>query len=351
MRRDHTFLTEKLSAKKLALFALLVLVIPGAVAYAGFFSLFGEIFSSVEVEERPVNSQNMRLLAAAFESHQGVGARDGLTMTRDGAVFPESGPEGGIADIEGAFAEHGDISTYVVREGDSFSAIAEMFDVSVNTILWANNLPRGAKLTIGQTLVILPVSGVQHTVKKGDTVASVAKKYKGDLEEILAYNGIEEDAKLEIGSTIIVPDGEIPAPVPVVRPATSKLRSAGGPSYDGYYRAPMANYRRSQGLHGYNGVDLVSLDGPGSYVMAAASGEVIISRDGCRSRGCNGGYGNYVVIKHPNGTQTLYAHLKGTAISAGQYVAQGQLIGYEGNTGRSTGTHLHFEVRGARNPF
>ena len=132
---------------------------------------------------------------------------------------------------------------------------------------------------------------------------------------------------------------------------TSKLRNASGPSYDGYYKAPLENYRRTQGLHGYNGIDLVSSDGPGAYVSSAAAGEVIISKGGCKSRGCNGGYGNYVVLKHSNGTQTLYGHLKSNAVSAGDYVAQGQLVGYEGNSGRSTGTHLHFEVRGAKNPF
>ena len=144
-----------------------------------------------------------------------------------------------------------------------------------------------------------------------------------------------------------MPDGEVPAPVVASKPATSKLRGASGPAIDGYYRAPLANYRKSQGLHGYNGVDLVSLDGPGAYVMASAAGTVIVARSG----GYNGGYGSYVVIKHSNGTQTLYGHLKGVAVSVGQSVAQGQLIGYEGNTGRSSGTHLHFEIRGARNPF
>ena len=188
---------------------------------------------------------------------------------------------------------------------------------------------------------------LQHTVRKGESLYSISKKYKGDVDEIFSYNGISEDGPLALGSVVIVPNGEIATIVAKPKAATSKLRGTSAPSYDGYYRAPMANYRRTQGLHGYNGVDLVSRDGSGAYVMAAAAGTVIITRQG----GYNGGYGNYIVIKHDNGTQTLYAHLKSNAVTAGQQVAQGQLIGYEGNTGKSTGTHLHFEIRGAKNPF
>ena len=81
--------------------------------------------------------------------------------------------------------------------------------------------------------------------------------------------------------------------------------------------------------------------------MASASGEVIISRAG----GWNGGYGSYVVIKHSNGTQTLYAHNSRNNVSVGDYVNQGDIIAFVGSTGKSTGPHVHFEIRGARNPF
>jgi murein DD-endopeptidase MepM/ murein hydrolase activator NlpD len=103
--------------------------------------------------------------------------------------------------------------------------------------------------------------------------------------------------------------------------------------------------RKSQGIHGYNGVDLAAPTG--TQVLAAASGQVLISRFG----GWNGGYGNYIVIKHSNGTQTLYAHNSANYVSVGQWVSQGDVIGLVGNTGKSTGSHLHFEVRGAKNPF
>ena len=102
---------------------------------------------------------------------------------------------------------------------------------------------------------------------------------------------------------------------------------------------------KTQGIHGYNGVDLA---GPiGTTVRAAAAGQVIIAK----SSGWNGGYGSYVVLKHNNGTQTLYGHLSRVDASVGETVAQAETIGAIGNSGKSTGPHLHFEVRGGKNPF
>ncbi|HRH55479.1 MAG TPA: M23 family metallopeptidase, partial [Candidatus Paceibacterota bacterium] len=101
----------------------------------------------------------------------------------------------------------------------------------------------------------------------------------------------------------------------------------------------------SQGIHGWNGVDMSAPSGTPIY--AAAGGTVIVSRVG----GWNGGYGNYVVIEHAGGVQTLYAHMATDSVSVGETVSRGQNIGTVGNTGQSTGYHLHFEVRGAKNPF
>jgi LysM repeat protein len=345
MKRLHSVSQAKLSWKKLFFYMCAFLVLPGAIAYAGFFSFFSDIFTKVNTEEKPINSQNIALLASVGADF-GTNIGEDVNTVGESALLADAGPEGGLADVSGNDFEHGQISIYVVHDGDSFTSIAKMFDVSVNTILWANNMPRGAKLTVGQTLIILPVSGVQYVVKKGDTIESIAKKYKGDPDEIRAYNALALADVLDVGAELIIPDGEMPTAAPkTVRPASSKVRNVGGPNYSGYYAAPLANYRRTQGLHGYNGIDLGSYIG--APITAAAAGDVIIARQG----GYNGGYGNYVVVKHGNGTQTLYAHMLSTAVSAGQHVVQGQVVGALGNTGRSTGPHLHFEVRGARNPF
>lgn len=267
-----------------------------------------------------------------------------ITISGGVALVSEIGPSGTLADIEVARPGHDQISIYVVREGDTLSQIAELFNVSTNTIVWANDLRRGNVIRPGETLAILPVSGVRHTVTKGDTLASIVKKYNGKIEEVLEFNGITENAALVLGTTITIPYGTIPQAIASV--STSAIASgSGGPSLAGYFLRPIVGGRKSQGIHGYNGIDLAAP--VGTSALASASGEVIISR----TFGYNGGYGQYIVIRHGNGTQTLYAHLSENFVFAGARVVQGQVIGAVGNTGRSTGPHLHFEIRGARNPF
>ena len=220
-----------------------------------------------------------------------------------------------------------------------------MYGVTTNTVVWANNLT-SASIREGQTLVILPVSGTLHTVAKGDTLKSIAKKYKADAGEIAQFNGIDSDASLAIGDTIVIPDGEGTTRISSTIKPTIKgnpYRGGSGPNYIGYYIRPLAGGVRTQGLHGYNAVDIGTHTGTPLY--AAASGQVIIAK----ASGWNGGYGDYVVISHPNGTQTLYGHMSQVYVSEGQTVLQGQTIGLSGSTGESTGPHLHFEVRGAYN--
>ncbi len=307
------------------------------------FGLFAEQVEA-EVTTSPLNSQNIGLLSAAINPNPNFAKGGGdITVVGGTALLSETGPEGTLANIEEN--QSSTISVYVVREGDTLGDIAKMFGVTTNTIAWANEITRGA-IRPGQTLIILPISGVRHLVAKNETIQSIAKKYKADVTEIAQYNHLSENAKLAIGDVVLVPEGEI-APPPSVgatgRPA--KLRGNNGPDLEGYYLRPLIGGRKSQGLHGYNGIDLASY--LGAPILAAAAGEVIIAK----GAGWNGGYGNYIVIAHPNGTQTLYGHLSALAVTSGKSVTRGEIIGYLGNTGRSTGPHLHFEVRGAKNPF
>ena len=297
-------------------------------------SLFGSNSQTIGLEP---NSPNPVLATGGGE----------ITIT-GGALLPDNGVIGTMADINDQ-PKSDQISLYVVREGDSLSQIGEMFGVSVNTILWANDLKRGSAIKAGQMLLILPVSGVRHIVSAGDTVQSLAKKYGGDIQEIIQFNDLDASGTLAKGEVVVIPGGEEEtisrgtgkAPAP-------RVKGTGGPSYVGYYMRPISGGIRTQGLHGYNGVDLAS--GLGTPIMAAAAGQVIVSKSGA----WNGGYGNYVVIKHDNGTQTLYAHNSRNIVAVGQPVVQGQIIAYMGNTGKvdgPTGVHVHFEIRGAKNPF
>jgi len=264
-------------------------------------------------------------------------------LVNEGALI-SSGPVGDDL-IASSRTSNGEISVYTVRSGDTISHIAEMYGVTVNTIMWANDLTRATNIREGQTLVILPIAGVRHTIIKGDTIVSIAKKYEGDISEILAYNQLTTESELIVGSSLVIPGGSIK---PVVPPApATPTRIAGSVSGGGgsWLAHPSPGAVKTQGLHGYNAVDLAG--SIGAPIRAAAAGEVIVSRNS----GWNGGYGNYIVIRHPNGAQTLYAHLSRSSVGVGSYVTQGEVIGAMGNTGRSTGPHLHFEVRGAANPF
>lgn len=237
------------------------------------------------------------------------------------------------------------IITYEVREGDTPSGIAAKFNISVNTLLWANDIRNANLIRVGDNLIILPVSGVKYTVKKGDTLASIAKKYNGDKDEIINFNDLDDEAGIKIGDILIIPDGIMPTP-PKTSPtyAVKNKQYASLPNLGGYFIRPTVG-RISQGFHGRNGVDIANPTGTPIY--AAASGAVIIAD----AVGYNGGFGKYIVINHPNGTQTLYAHASRLLVSAGRQVNQGDLIAYMGSTGRSTGPHLHFEVHGAKNPL
>ncbi len=242
------------------------------------------------------------------------------------------------------------ISVYEVKKGDSLASIAKLFGVSKNTIMWANDL-KSEKIAPGDTLVILPMTGIKHTVKNGDTIGTIAKKYKADVSDIAKFNGLSPDEDLSVGTTVLVPEGEL-AVTTTVKAKSGKvivkeklLDSYSNTTPDGFLIRPVVNARRTQGLHGHNGIDFGAT--PGTPVLASASGRVILAKAG----GYNGGYGSLVIIAHEGGVQTVYAHLRQVNVSAGQNVSQGQVIGQVGNTGRSTGPHLHFEVRGAVNPF
>jgi murein DD-endopeptidase MepM/ murein hydrolase activator NlpD len=224
-----------------------------------------------------------------------------------------------------------------------------MFNVSVNTILWANDMKKGDKLVVGDTLIILPIDGVQVTVAKGDTLQSLAKKYNiTDPTDIALYNGIPENTKLAIGDELIIPNGIVNdegGSTPIKsNSGNGKHYNIGNlPSIIGYFMNPVPGATETQGLHDGYAVDLAI--SRGTPIHAAASGTVIFAR-----AAYNGGYGYMVMINHPNGTRSLYAHMSKVIASVGDQVSQGEVIGLVGSTGHSTGPHVHFELHGVQNP-
>ncbi|ETB64070.1 TPA: M23 family peptidase [Candidatus Nomurabacteria bacterium] len=292
------------------------------------------------------NTQNMPLLESTVPDMKNAndGSQmsiiEGEALSSNGALFGS-----GIESVS-----NGQMTEYIVKEGDTLSQIAEDFDVSQNTIRWENNLS-GSTIKVGQKLNILPVTGVRHTVKKGDSLGKIASIYDADLEDMLVYNGLSKDSALAVGDIIYVPNGTKPSAVSSssTKPSFSSSSSSSSSSApSGYFIRPATGpitspYGSRWGSFHY-GVDIGNKRG--TPIVASASGVVTKVVNYCKegASSCGGRYGNYIVIDHPNGMKTKYAHLQSVSVSLGATVSQGEKIGTIGNTGRSTGPHLHFEV-------
>lgn len=230
---------------------------------------------------------------------------------------------------------------YEVQEGDTVSTIAEKFDISADTLRWQNDLSLKARIKVGQTLEILPVTGISHKVQKGDTVYSIAKRYDSSAQAIVdfPYNTFTNDETFElaIGQLIVVPDGVKPKArrgAPRIRQLTP---DAGTVVASGNFVWPTSGRITQRWFWYHKGIDIANKKAPG--VLAADSGTVVVAGwiDGY-------GYGSRIVIDHGNGYKTRYAHLSRINVQVGQTVNRGDLIAIMGSTGRSTGTHLHFEI-------
>ena len=311
--------------------------------HAGVISAFTDKFKAIfidsqnETENTQVlaTTQTMALFKPTVVDGTTTDGAEGMVDPDQESLQATAGPlRVSTEDVD--FPTSDTVSVYEVKKGDTIQTVAKLFGVSVNTIMWANNL-------------------TSRSISKGDTLASVAKKYRADAQDIASYNGLSVDATLALGDTVIVPDGEIE--IVQAAPAKSKTKTTKGrgtsrllDSYtystpSGFLVRPLVGGTKTQGLHGHNGIDIGAA--PGTPVLAAASGRVLVAKLG----GYNGGYGNMIIIAHDNGVQTVYGHLRDVYVTQGQEVNQGQTIGEVGNTGKSTGPHLHFEVRGAKNPF
>jgi len=236
----------------------------------------------------------------------------------------------------------GETVSYTVQTGDTLSMVAEKFGVSLETVLWQNSLTEKSKIKEGDTLEVLPVTGVSHKVAKGETVHSIAKKYDTSAQALVdfPYNTFTNDETFElaIGQVIVVPDGVKPAERGVPAPRRQfTTPNAGTVVASGSFAWPTSG-GISQGFAWYHkGVDISNRSAPD--ILAADAGTVVVA-----GWPDNYGYGNRVVIDHGNGYRTLYAHMSSIYVNVGQTVNRGSAIGRMGSTGRSTGTHLHFEI-------
>lgn len=234
-----------------------------------------------------------------------------------------------------------EIVDYEVQEGDTLGSIADKFGVSQETLLWQNSLTKTSKIKPGQTIQVLPVTGVAYKVKKGDTVQSIAKAHDSSAQAIVdfPYNTFTNDETFElaIGQTVIVPEGVPAATVSTSAPRIKQITpDAGTVVASGSFVWPTQGTISQNYAWYHGGIDIANRGLP--TILAADSGTVVTAG------WSNVGYGNYVVIDHGNGYRTLYAHMSAIYVVAGQTVGRGSSIGKMGSTGRSTGPHLHFEV-------
>ncbi len=237
---------------------------------------------------------------------------------------------------------------YTIQENDTIASIAADFDISTNTVLWANGLSSKDTIKVGDHLTILPTTGVLHTISGGDTISGLAQKYDIKSKEIITYNNLGDGARLSIGQKVIIPGGYI-APRAAPRVVARGTSLANGP-------APPPSTAKASGFiwptttknisqyfrWGHTGIDIPNRSRPPIY--AATAGTVEFS-------GRLGAYGNIVILNHGGGLQTYYAHNEVNYVKKGDKVIKGQAIAKIGSTGRSSGPHVHFEVRRSGRPI
>ena len=228
--------------------------------------------------------------------------------------------------------------TYAVREGDTLSSIADKFGVSMDTIKWANPDLKGEKLSIGQKIQIPPVTGLVVKVGRGETIYSIAKKYKTEAQKILNYPFNDfadlDTFALSAGQVLVVPDGVPVSQRAIYAPIQIPSTIAGG---NGQFAWPTQGLITQYPVSYHMAVDIANSSAP---PVGAAEAVTVVLAESSRY-----GYGLHIIVDHGNGYQTLYAHLSAIYVGAGDSVGRGTVIGRMGSTGRSTGTHLHFEVR------
>lgn len=252
-----------------------------------------------------------------------------------------------------------DIQEYTVQPGDSVFAIAKAFGLKPESILWANYdvlNDNPDALALDMVLKIPPVDGVLYEWQEGDTLQGVAERFEAKVDDILGFSGNDLDLtnpEIEPGKLVMVPGGHrefrqwvVPTIPRGAAGVMTNLYGAGTcpGGYEGAYGTgtfvwPAVNHYLSGNDYwsGHLGIDIAA--GYGASIYAADSGVVVFAGPAL------GGYGNMVMIDHGNGYQTLYAHMSSVGVSCGASVLQGQYIGASGSTGKSTGPHLHFEVR------
>ncbi|MEK7146946.1 MAG: peptidoglycan DD-metalloendopeptidase family protein [Patescibacteria group bacterium] len=310
-----------------------------AVIAGGYFNLLNIDSNQAGIGNETIYSANLKTVvfpASADASGPVSGAPDNFLgfMVLDGAAaLDHSSP------LSNVLPDRNGLLIYKIKQKDNISKIAASFGISLETVIAANPNLQPSSLKAGQEIIILPVSGVLHSVQEGDTIDSIAAFYNVRPQDIVNFNQDINKVLSAFGTKLIIPGAKASL--------SRVLLKSDLPNLANFFAIPTTGWNWGQ-LHDYNAVDIAN--GCGTPIYAAAEGLVVEES----SDGWNSGFGHYLKLEHPNKVQTLYAHTSVNKAGAGDYVLQGDLIAYIGNTGNThgpTGCHLHFEVRGAKNPF
>lgn len=237
-------------------------------------------------------------------------------------------------DTGGTSAREISLVTYRVKSGDTLSSIAKQFNASSESIAHINGIAYPDRLSVGQDLSIMQ-NGVGTVVKvqEGDTLDEISTKYAVPIDDIVLVNGLEGPDDIEVGQILLLPGATPARSIQVLSRSSSFTWPAKGPvsSSFGWRIHPVTG----ESSH-HDGIDIAASEGSNAY--AAASGVVTFAD-------WYAGYGRLVTIDHGGGVETIYGHLSGFAVEVGDQVFAGDIIGYVGQSGTTTGPNLHFEVR------
>lgn len=235
------------------------------------------------------------------------------------------------------------VIVYAVQKGDTISTIAKKYGISADTVRWANNII-GDDLTVGDELKIPPVTGLVHKVLKGDTVYSIAKKYDANPQAIVdfPFNDFVNPQTFALveGQTLVVPDGVKPNER-VTTPRQQVVIAQGPVAITAFgFTWPLRGGISQFAAWYHMALDITSP--VGTPIVAGQDGTIVRVSTGT----WDSGYGTNIEIDGGNGYMSHYAHMSGVNVSVGQQVSAGKtVIGWVGLTGRTTGAHLHFEIR------
>ncbi len=245
-----------------------------------------------------------------------------LSLTTDGAEEEELPPSLPLTM---------NTSIYRIGKNETLDAIARRFGVRMDTLISLNAIKDARRIQSGATLKIPSIDGIMHTVSKGESLGGIAHLYKIDILDLVDANNLSSQI-IQPGKSLFIPGARL---------ASSQLKRALGTltiwpitgrisSNYGYRLSPFSGIRQF-----HNGLDIVGPED--STVRAAMDGKVA-------ETGYSAIFGNFVILSHADGYQTLYGHLNKIAVKPGQALAQGSSVGLLGSTGMSTGPHVHFGV-------